>query len=179
MRHFLFGFLFFLVISTVSATEVLGPTYPVIEIDLLEVLKTYVAESKENPKFSPEKTFKALLNLDTNEAFPETKIAKQWFIERQQGGEEFRRLWLFINAKDAKQLSFTKTFLAEHPKSRVILSQGNYQDASHALRTHVWLDRSHQLARQLHISALPSLVIFDNRGALVQEINLDEEAHRR
>ena len=173
--------LFPLLISFCALTanaQALGPVYPVIEPDLLTLLKEHAREESQRAHSRINQNKKRLENwanapqgirlptaLDTKhhrfDSNPETKA----FI-----GPDYRREWLFIDANHQDQIELAKVFTNKNSAiRRVILVSGSVEKTQKALEKRVWFDQAGLLVRRLKIEALPAFVQMDSSGISVTQ----------
>ena len=174
-------FLFPLLISFCALTvnaDVLGPVYPVIEADLLNLLKEHAREESQQANSRINQNRNRLENwakapqgtslpaaLETKrhrfDSNPETKT----FI-----GPDYKREWLFIDANQAEQVELAGIFTQGNSAiRRVILVSGSVEKTQKALEKRVWFDQSDALIRRLKIEALPAFVQMDASGISVTQ----------
>lgn len=166
-------------LQTAGASRLaLGPVYPVIEPDLLTLLKEHAREESqransrinqnrnrlENWAKAPQGTsLPAALEtkrhrLDSN---PEVKA----FI-----GPDYQREWLFIDANNAEQVNLAQVFTNKNSAiRRVILVSGSVEKTQKVLEKRVWFDQAGALIRRLKIEALPAFVQLDATGITVTQ----------
>ena len=162
---------------TVNA-QALGPVYPVIEPDLLTLLKEHAREESQRANSRINQNRNRLENwakapqgtslpaaLETKrhrfDSNPETKA----FI-----GPDYKREWLFIDANQAEQVELAGIFTQGNSAiRRVILVSGSVEKTQRALEKRVWFDQAGALIRRLKIEALPAFVQMDATGITVTQ----------
>ena len=166
-------------LQTAGASSLaLGPVYPVIEADLLTLLKEHVREESQQANSRINQNRNRLANwakapqgtclpaahetkrhrFDSN---PETKA----FI-----GQDYQREWLFIDANNAEQVNLAQVFTNKNSAiRRVILVSGSVEKTQKVLEKRVWFDQAGALIRRLKIEALPAFVQMDATGISVTQ----------
>lgn len=162
---------------TVNA-EALGPVYPVIEPDLLTLLKEHAREESQRANSRINQNLNRLENwakapqgtslptaLETKrhrfDSNPETKA----FI-----GQDYQREWLFIDANRTEQVELAGIFTQGNSAiRRVILVSGSVEKTQKVLEKRVWFDQAGALVRRLKIEALPAFVQMDSSGISVTQ----------
>ena len=166
-------------LQTAGASSLaLGPVYPVIEPDLLTLLKEHAREESqransrinqnrnrlENCAKAPQGTsLPAALETKRHrfDSNPETKA----FI-----GPGYQREWLFIDANNAEQVNLAQVFTNKNSAiRRVILVSGSVEKTQKVLEKRVWFDQAGALIRRLKIEALPAFVQLDATGITVTQ----------
>ena len=166
-------------LQTAGASSLaLGPVYPVIEPDLLTLLKEHAREESQRANSRINQNRNRLENwakapqgtslpaaLETKrhrfESNPETKA----FI-----GPAYRREWLFIDANLSEQVELAGVFTQENSAiRRVILVSGSVEKTQQTLKKRVWFDQAGSLVRRLKIEALPAFVQMDAAGITVTQ----------
>ena len=156
----------------------LGPVYPVIEPDLLTLLKEHAREESQRANSRINQNKKRLENwakapqgislpaaLETKhhriDSNPETKA----FI-----GPDYQREWLFIDANHSEQVKLAGLFTQGNAAiRRVILVSGSVEKTQKTLEKRVWFDQAGALVRRLKIEALPAFVQMDAAGITVTQ----------
>lgn len=166
-------------LQTAGASSLaLGPVYPVIEPDLLTLLKEHAREESQQANSRINQNRNRLENwakapqgtslpaaLETKphrfDSNPETKA----FI-----GQDYQREWLFIDANNAEQVNLAQVFTNKNSAiRRVILVSGSVEKTQKVLEKRVWFDQSGALIRRLKIEALPAFVQMDATGISVTQ----------
>lgn len=179
MKNALLLFPLFLSIHAAWAkSPALGPVYPVIEPDLLTLLKEHAREElqRANSRINQNRnrlenwakapqgiTLPAALDIKRHrfESNPETKA----FI-----GPAYRREWLFIDANLSEQVELAGLFTqGKAAIRRVILVSGSVEKTQKTLEKRVWFDQAGSLVRRLKIEALPAFVQMDAAGITVTQ----------
>lgn len=159
-----------------TQTASLGPTYPVIEPDILELLKTHASESRaqtqERLKQSQE-MLQHYAQLPTGTSLPQASESKTVKIAvspqaTEVVGKNFQRRWLLINANNAEEIRLAETLLRNEKlrapqqptlhSTRVILVDGNVETTAQALSSHVWFDQGGRLVNKFGITATPTFI---------------------
>ena len=155
-----------------TQTASFGPTYPVIEPDILELLKTHASESRaqtqERLKQSQE-MLQRYAKQPTGTSLPQASESKTVKIAvspqaTEAVGENFQRRWLLINANNADEVKLAETLLRNEklraPQQptlhsiRVILVETTAQ----ALSSRVWFDQGGRLVNKFGITATPAFI---------------------
>lgn len=156
----------------------LGPTYPVEEIDLLEVLTTHAREESENVRRRYEETQKRMqtwADRPRGTDLPTVVQERVWRLTPDLTDltplQGFERHWLFVNADDEKQVTFARRFMSGKTVAthRVILVKGSVAATQKSLGHRVWFDQNARLVKKLGIEALPALVQMTEKGILLKE----------
>lgn len=161
-----------------AESPALGPVYPVIEPDLLTLLKEHAREESQRANSRINQNRNRLENwakapqgislpaaLETKrhrfDSNPETKA----FI-----GPDYRREWLFIDANVSEQVELAGLFTQGNATiRRVILVSGSVEKTQKTLEKRVWFDQAGSLVRRLKIEALPAFVQMDASGINVTQ----------
>ena len=156
----------------------LGPVYPVIEPDLLTLLKEHAREESQRANSRINENRKQLGNwakapqgislpvaLETKrhrfDSNPEVKA----FI-----GPDYQREWLFIDANHQDQIELAGIFTQGNSAiRRVILVSGSVEKTQKVLEKRLWFDQAGALVRRLKIEALPAFVQMDASGISVTQ----------
>lgn len=179
MKNALLLFPLFLSLHAAWAESLaLGPVYPVIEPDLLTLLKEHAREESQRANSRINQNRNRLENwakapqgmslpaaLETKrhrfDSNPEVKA----FI-----GQDYQREWLFIDANNAEQVNLAQVFTNKNSAiRRVILVSGSVEKTQKVLEKRVWFDQSGALIRRLKIEALPAFVQMDATGITVTQ----------
>lgn len=165
------------------SAEALGPVYPVIEPDLLALIKQHAAEESANnaSRLNQQKDrLKQWAKEPIGQTIPEaTEIKLLRFesslVAKSFLGENFRREWLFIDASRAQHLDLARAFYKEkNGIRRVILVSGSVEKAQNVLKQRVWFDQAGSLIKRLRIEALPAFVVMDATGVRVTEAPVND-----
>ena len=161
-----------------AESPALGPVYPVIEPDLLTLLKEHAREESQRTNSRINQNRNRLENwakapqgislpvaLETKrhrfDSTPEVKA----FI-----GPDYQRKWLFIDANHPEQVELAGVFTQENSAiHRVILVSGSVEKTQKVLEKRVWFDQAGSLVRRLKIEALPAFVQMDAAGITVTQ----------
>lgn len=161
-----------------ASSLALGPVYPVIEPDLLTLLKEHAREELQRANSRINQNRNRLENWAKNpqgislpaaletkrhrfDSNPETKA----FI-----GPDYRREWLFIDANVSEQVELAGLFTQGNAAiRRVILVSGSVEKTQKTLEKRVWFDQAGSLVRRLKIEALPAFVQMDAAGITVTQ----------
>ena len=163
--------------------EALGPVYPVIEPDLLALIKRHAAEEPANSasRLNQQKErLKLWAKEPIGQTIPEaTEIKRHRFESSLEAksflGENYRREWLFIDASRAQHLDLARAFYREkNGIHRVILVSGSVEKAQNVLKQRVWFDQAGSLIKRLRIEALPAFVVMDATGVTVTEAPVND-----
>ena len=165
------------------SAEALGPVYPVIEADLLALMKQHAAEESTNSasrlnqqKDRLKQWAKEPIGQTLSEA---TEVKRQRFESSLEAksflGENYRREWLFIDASRAQHLDLARVFYREkNGIRRVILVAGSVEKTQNSLKQRVWFDQAGSLTKRLRIEALPAFVVMDATGVTVTEAPVND-----
>ena len=165
------------------SAEALGPVYPVIEADLLALMKQHAAEESANSasrlnqqKDRLKQWAKEPIGQTLSEA---TEVKRQRFESSLEAksflGENYRREWLFIDASRAQHLDLARAFYREkNGIRRVILVFGSVEKAQNVLKQRVWFDQAGSLIKRLRIEAIPAFVLMDATGVSVTQAPVDD-----
>ena len=169
---------------TLSAEIVaLGPVYPVIEPDLLALIKQHAAEESANSasRLNQQKDrLKQWVKEPFGQTLPEaTEVKRHRFKSSTEAksflGENYRREWLFIDASRAQHLDLARAFCKEkNGIRRVILVSGSVEKTQNVLKERVWFDQAGSLTKRLRIEALPAFVLMDATGITVTQAPLND-----
>lgn len=167
------------------STEIvaLGPVYPVIEPDLLALIKQHVTEESANStsRLNQQKDrLKQWAKEPIGQTIPEaTEIKRHRFESSPEAksflGENYRREWLFIDASRAQHLDLARAFYkGKNGIRRVILVSGSVEKAQNRLKQRVWFDQAGSLIKRLHIETLPAFVLMDATGITVTQAPVND-----
>ena len=179
MRTILFLGLSILGLGSATASEPLGPMYPVIEPDLLEILIQHAREESENVQKRLEdskKQLEAWADRPVGLRLPQTQEERTWMIRPQLTDltplAGFERHWLFIDGDQALQVDYAKRFMSGHTVAthRVILVSGSVKATQNALKGRVWFDQRARLVEKLGIRAVPCVVKMTAESILLKEV---------
>ena len=169
--------------SLTLSAEALGPVYPVIEPDLLALIKQHAAEESANSAFrlnQQKDRLKQWTKEPIGQTIPEaTEIKRHRFESSPEAksflGENYRREWLFIDASRAQHLDLARAFYKEkNGIRRVILVSGSVEKTQNVLKERVWFDQAGSLTKRLRIEALPAFVIMDATGISVTQASVND-----
>lgn len=163
--------------QVLAGPQTLGPVYPVIEPDLLVLLKTHTKEEihKSNSRINRNRTFlESWSKHPQGQTLPQAVEVKRHRFESKKEirdvlGEDFQRDWLFIDAESSDQVTLAKAFMKAKPSGRVILVTGSVEKAQKSLNTRVWFDQGATLVKRLKIEALPAFVQMNQNGITVTQ----------
>lgn len=155
----------------------LGPVYPVIEPDLLALLKTHAKEEmrESHSRINRNKAFLENWSKEPQgQALPQALEVKRHRFEskrevREALGEDFKRDWLFIDADSLEHITLARAFMKAKPIGRVILVTGSVEKTQKALSSRVWFDQGRTLVKRLKIEALPAYVQMNQDGITVTQ----------
>lgn len=169
--------------SLTLSAEALGPVYPVIEPDLLALIKQHAAEESANSAFrlnQQKDRLKQWTKEPIGQTIPEaTEIKRHRFESSPEAksflGENYRREWLFIDASRAQHLDLARAFYKEkNGIRRVILVSGSVEKTQNVLKERVWFDQAGSLTKRLRIEALPAFVVMDATGITVTQAPVND-----
>ena len=156
----------------------LGPMYPVIEPDLLTLLKKHAREESqransrinqnrnrlENWAKAPQGVSLTAAHETKRHRFDSTPEVKAFI------GQDYQREWLFIDANHQDQIELAGIFTQGNSAiRRVILVSGSVEKTQKTLERRVWFDQAGSLVRRLKIEALPAFVQLDATGISVTQ----------
>lgn len=158
-------------------TQTLGPVYPVIEPDLLALLKTHAREElqESSSRINRNRTFlESWSKHPQGQTLPQaTEVKRHRFESKKEVqevlGEDFKRDWLFIDAESSDHVTLAKTFINAKSMGRVILVTGSIEKTQKTLNTQVWFDQGGTLIKRLKIEALPAYVQMNQEGITVTQ----------
>lgn len=162
---------------TVNA-EALGPVYPVIEPDLLTLLKEHAREESQQANSRINQNRNRLANwakAPQGTSLPAALEAKRHRFDSNPEvkayiGSDYQREWLFIDADHQDQIELAGIFTQGNSAiRRVILVSGSVEKTQKTLEKRVWFDQSGALIRRLKIEALPAFVQMDATGISVTQ----------
>ena len=165
------------------SAEALGPVYPVIEPDLLALIKQHVAEESANSASclnQQKDQLKQWVKEPFGQTLPEaTEVKRHRFESSPEAksflGENYRREWLFIDASRAQHLDLARAFYREkNGIRRVVLVSGSVDKTQKKLQQRVWFDQAGSLTKRLHIEALPAFVVMDATGITVTQAPVND-----
>ena len=161
----------------------MGPVYPVIEPDLLALIKQYAAEESANSasrlnqqKDRLKQWAKEPIGQTLSEA---TEVKRHRFESSPEAksflGENYHREWLFIDANRPQHLDLALAFYQDKKGvRRVVLISGSVDKAQRKLQQRVWFDQAGSLTKRLRIEALPAFVIMDATGITVTQAPVND-----
>lgn len=167
----------------IFSAEALGPVYPVIEPDLLALIKQHAAEESANSasrlnqqKDRLKQWAKEPIGQTLSEA---TEVKRQRFESSLEAksflGENYRREWLFIDANRPQHLDLALAFYQDKKGvRRVVLVSGSVDKAQKKLQQRVWFDQAGSLTKRLRIEALPAFVVMDATGITVTQAPVND-----
>lgn len=156
----------------------LGPVYPVIEPDLLALIKQHAAEESANTASrlnQQKKQLKRWAKEPIGQSLPEAVDIKRYRFESSAEaksflGKDYQREWLFIDASRPQHLDLARAFYKEKDGiRRVILISSSVERAQNVLKQRVWFDQAGTLIKRLRIEALPAFVKMDASGITVTQ----------
>lgn len=165
------------------SAEALGPVYPVIEADLLALIKQHAAEESANSasRLNQQKDWlKQWAKEPFGQTLPEAAEIKRHRFESSPEaksflGENYRREWLFIDASRAQHLDLARAFYKEkNGIRRVILVSGSVEKTQNVLKERVWFDQAGSLTKRLRIEALPAFVVMEATGITVTQAPVND-----
>ena len=160
----------------------LGPVYPVIEPDLLALLKTHAKEeiAQSTSRINQNKGFlESWSKHPQGQSLPLALEIKRFRFESKGDvyevlGKDFKRDWLFIDAHHSEHVTLAQAFIKAKPMGRVILVTGSVEATQKTLNTRVWFDQGGTLVKRLKIEALPAYVQMDRNGITVTEAPVNQ-----
>lgn len=160
----------------------LGPVYPVIEPDLLALLKAHAKEeiAQSTSRINQNKDFlESWSKHPQGQSLPLALEIKRFRFESKGDvyevlGKDFKRDWLFIDAHHSEHVSLAQAFIKTKPMGRVILVTGSVEATQKTLNTRVWFDQGGTLVKRLKIEALPAYVQMDRNGITVTEAPVNQ-----
>ncbi len=182
---FLLALCLSLCVLPVSAIEpqALGPVYPVIEPDLLAIIKQHAAEESANTasRLNQQKEqLKHWAKKPIGQSLPEAVDIKRYRFESSTEaksflGKDYQREWLFIDASRPQHLDLARAFYKDKSGiRRVILLSGSVERTQNILKQRVWFDQASTLIKRLRIEALPAFVKMDASGITVTQATVSD-----
>ncbi len=162
---------------TVNA-QALGPVYPVIEPDLLTLLKEHAREESQRANSRINQNRNRLENwakAPLGTSLPAALETKHHRFDSNPEvkayiGSDYQREWLFIDANNAEQVNLAQVFTNKNSAiRRVILVSGSVEKTQKVLEKRVWFDQAGALIRRLKIEALPAFVQMNASGISVTQ----------
>ena len=156
----------------------LGPVYPVIEPDLLALIKQHAAEESANiaSRLNQQKEqLKRWAKEPLGQSLSEAVDIKRYRFESSAEaksflGKDYQREWLFIDASRPQHLDLARSFYKENKSvRRVILVSGSVERTQNVLKQRVWFDQAGTLIKRLRIEALPAFVKMNASGITVTQ----------
>lgn len=168
--------------QVLAGPQTLGPVYPVIEPDLLALLKTHAKEEIEEStsRINRNKAFlQSWSKHPQGQTLPHAVEVKRHRFESNKEvrdilGEDFKRDWLFIDAESSDHVTLAKAFMKAKPSGRVILVTGSVEKTQKSLNTRVWFDQGATLVKRLKIEALPAYVRMNQDGITVTQASVHQ-----
>ena len=156
-------------------SDVLGPIYPIVEPNLLTMLKKHAQEATTNTQSRFHEVRQQLQNWSNHPIGQALPVATQYARKQYptHGSvkhylpEDFRRDWLFIDTQDQMQLKLAKHFLENCSRSdrcRIVVVHGELKATRERLKTPLWFDQGAKLTKQLHITHVPTLVTLTRKA---------------
>lgn len=167
---------------SLAQPQSLGPLYPVIEPDLLALLKTHAKEEilESTSRINRNRTFlESWSKHPQGQTLPQALEVKRHRFEskkevRQVLGENFQREWLFIDAESSDHVTLAQAFMKAKPMGRVILVTGSVEKTQKALHTRVWFDQGATLVKRLRIETIPAYVQLNQEGITVTQAPVNQ-----
>ena len=168
--------LFFSLHTAGASNLALGPVYPVIEPDLLTLLKEHAIEESQRANSRINQNRNRLENWAKNPQgipLPAALETKRHRFDSNPEvkaliGPDYQREWLFIDANHPEQVELAGIFTQGNSAiRRVILVSGSVEKTQKTLEKRVWFDQAGALVRRLKIEALPAFVQMDASGISV------------
>ena len=171
--------------SPALSTEIvaLGPVYPVIEPNLLALIKQHAAEESANSASSlnqQKERLREWAKEPIGQVLSEATEVKRYRFESSLEaksflGENYRREWLFIDASRPRHLDLAQAFYQDKKGvRRVVLVSGSVDKAQKKLQQRVWFDQGCTLIKRLRIKALPAFVVMDATGITVTQAPVND-----
>lgn len=156
-------------------SDVLGPVYPIVEPNLLTILKKHAQEATINTQSRFHEVRQQLQNWSNHPIGQTLPVAPQYIRKHYPTNEsvkhylpeDYRRDWLFIDTQDQMQLKLAKHFLENCSRSdrcRIIVVHGELKAMRERLKTPLWFDQGAKLTKQLHITHVPTLVTLTHEA---------------
>lgn len=161
-----------------ASSLALGPVYPVIEPDLLTLLKEHAREESQQANSRINQNRNRLENwakAPQGTSLPAALETKRHRCDSNPEvkayiGSDYQREWLFIDANNAEQVNLAQVFTNKNSAiRRVILVSGSVEKTQKILEKRVWFDQAGALIRRLKIEALPAFVQLDATGITVTQ----------
>ena len=156
----------------------LGPMYPVIEPDLLTLLKEHAREESQRANSRINQNRNRLENwakAPQGISLPAALETKRHRFDSNPEvkaviGPDYQREWLFIDANRTEQVELAGIFTQGNSAiRRVILVSGSVEKTQKTLEKRVWFDQAGALVRRLKIESLPAFVQMDSSGISVTQ----------
>lgn len=156
----------------------LGPVYPVIEVNLLDLMKQHAAEESANTASRLNQSKNLLKNWakePIGRTLPDATEVKRHHFESSSDakaflGETYQREWLFIDGANSSHVKLAHSFYQDKAGiRRVILIHGSVEKVQKALNQRVWFDQAGTLIKRLRIKALPAFVKMNASGITVTQ----------
>lgn len=167
----------------IFSAEALGPVYPVIEPDLLALIKQHAAEESANSasRLNQQKErLREWAKEPIGQALSEATEVKRYRFESSLEaksflGENYRREWLFIDASRPRHLDLAQAFYQDKKGvRRVVLVSGSVDKAQKKLQQRIWFDQAGSLIKRLRIEALPAFVVMEATGITVTQAPVND-----
>lgn len=162
----------------------LGPVYPILEPNLLEMLQVHARESEKETRRRQLQAQEQMQRWAVNPAGKAFPVATSVLHEAlpisnplAMIDETYRRDWLFIDANDQTQVLLAKRFLKRCDNAahcRVILSAGPLGKVQEELQSRLWFDQGARLSARLKIDVVPTLVTF--KRASIEKVSAPTKA---
>ncbi len=162
----------------------LGPVYPILEPNLLEMLQVHARESEKETRRRQLQAKEQMQRWATNPTGKTFPVATNVLHEALPISsplvmidETYRRDWLFIDANDQAQVLLAKRFLKRCDNAahcRVILTAGPLGKVQEELQTRLWFDQGARLTTRLEIDVVPTLVTF--KRASIEKVSAPVKA---
>ena len=156
----------------------LGPVYPVIEVNLLDLMKQHAAEESANTASRLNQSKNLLKNWSKEpmgRTLPEATEVKRHHFESSADaksflGEAYQREWLFIDGANSSHVKLARSFYQDKAGiRRLILIHGSVEKVQKTLNQRVWFDQAGTLLKRLRIEALPAFVKMNASGITVTQ----------
>lgn len=177
LKYWAIGFTVFVQNISFASSHALGPVYPIVEPNLLEMLQRHAQDSAQHSHSQYRIAQERIKNWSTRPIGQTLAQAQSLKINKKNIDiqfqrlldDDFRRYWLFIDADRNDEVQLAKTFLKLCPQPfvcRVILVSGHLKHTQERLKTRLWFDQGSRLTHQLGVTTLPSLASFSAKQIL-------------
>lgn len=177
----------------------LGPTYPIQERNLIEVMQEKMAEKQANGEINAIHEHMAeqavnyvkrppgmslpraverrvssfsplyVLDRDIRDADGKLLFAKGTTVNPLKI-KPLTKVLCFIDGDDEQQVEWMMSACTDNPANKLILVNGNYQALMEKLNTRLYFDQQGWLVNKFHIQALPAVVKQQGQDLYVEEV---------